>query len=69
MPTFATSVPRTEPIAVPVTSAASTARYHGQPLSVSSTASTAAHTPDGVARGQVDLAQQQDEDQAHRDER
>ncbi len=45
MPTLATSVPSSSPMAAPVSTAATTAAYQGQPWSVSRIASTAAQTP------------------------
>ena len=67
MPILATRKPSTRPITVPVTSAASTATYQGQPCSASSDRQHRGADAAGEAGGQVDLAEQQHEDQAHRD--
>ncbi len=45
MPTLATSVPMSRPMTAPVSMAAVTAAYQGQPWSVSRMARTAAQTP------------------------
>ena len=67
MPTFATRKPSTRPMTRPVTSAAGMAQYQAAVVGQQDRHDRAADAA-GEAGGQVDLAQQQDEDQAHRDE-
>ena len=67
MPTHATSRPMTVPMTAPVTRQTTTPRYQGQPWFVTDDAEHRAGDTGGPARGQVDLAEQQDEDEAHRD--
>ena len=68
MPIFATSRPMTHPITTPVTTRAEDRDVPGQAVRGQQDRQDRRADAAGVAGGQVDLAEQQHEDQAHRDD-
>ena len=68
MPSRATRRPMRKPMTAPVARQARSASGQGQPWRVITTPMTAAAAAGGEAGRQVDLAEQQHEDQAHRDD-
>ena len=66
--TFATMMPSVKPMTMPMAIANRTAQYQAQWCSVSTHRHRGRADAAGEAGGEVDLAEQQHEDQAHRDE-